>query len=73
MHEHTRKIRIIAATGIVAAAVLATGSAGAAKAPATTQPTEAKGITQIVRLPGPNGDEIYVRLVDGVQRGLAMR
>ena len=74
MQKHSTKIRIIAATGIIAAAALATGSAGATKAPATTHPTKVKGIAQLVQLqPAREGEETYVWIVDGVQRGLAMR
>jgi hypothetical protein len=70
MHTH----RTVAATGIVAAAVLATGSTASTKAPTRTQPEQARQLARLDAVPsGRDGDETYVWIVDGVQRGMAFR
>jgi hypothetical protein len=74
MHAPSRRIRTIGATGIVAAAVLATGSPASTKTPTSTQPVNAKQIAQLVQLQSDqDGGGTYVWMVNGVQRGLAFR
>jgi hypothetical protein len=73
MHAPSRRIGTIAATAVVAAAVLATGSAASTK-PASIQPVNAKQVAQLVQLQADrDGDETYVWIVNGVQRGMAFR
>jgi hypothetical protein len=71
MQAPSRKIRTLAATSVVAIAVLATGSSASTKTPA--EPA-AKQSAQLVRIESDrDGGETYVWMVDGVQRGLAFR
>jgi hypothetical protein len=73
MHAHSR-IRTFALTGIVAAAVLASGSPASTKAPTRTQPAQAKQLARLDSIQtGRDGDETYVWMVDGVQRGIPFR
>ena len=74
MQAHNQRIRAFAAVGVAAAAVLATGSPANTKTPATTQPVNAKQGAQLVRLQADrDGDQVYVWMVNGVQRGMAFR
>ena len=71
MHKHSK--RVFAAVSVVAVAVLATASAGSTN-PATTHPVSVKQGAQLVQLaPDRGSDEVYVWIVNGTQRGLAMR
>ena len=70
MQAHSR-IRTFALTGIVATAVLATGSSASTT---RTQPAQAKQLAQLGSVQtGRDGDETYFWMVDGVQRGMAFR
>jgi hypothetical protein len=73
MHNDSRRIRIVAATGVLAAAVLATGSAANTKTPTGTRVAPAKPTVELVRIQSDlyNGD-VYTWKVNGVPRGLPM-
>lgn len=74
MQVHSRSFRAFAATGVVAAAVLATSSAASTKTPTRTHPTEAKQAAQLIQLRADrDGGDTYVWMVNGVQRGMAFR
>ena len=72
MQAHTTRIRTLAASGVVAVAVLVVGSAGAAKTPTNTVRTNQTG--QLGSYGSDrDGGEIYVWMVNGVQRGIPFR
>ena len=74
MQAHSSRIRTFALTGIVAAAVLATGAPASTKAPTRTQPAQARQLAELDSVQsGRDGDETYVWMVDGVQQGIPFR
>jgi hypothetical protein len=74
MQAHSTRIRTFAVAGIVAAAVLATGSPASTKSPTRTQPQQARQLAQLDSVqPGRDGDETYIWMVNGVRRGIPFR
>ena len=72
MQDHSKRIRIVAVSGVLAAAVLATGSAANTKTP-TSRVAPANPTAELVRIQSdPYGGDVYIWNVNGVQRGLAM-
>jgi len=72
MQDHSRRIRILAASGVLAAAVLATGSAANTKTPTGTRVAPAKPTAELVKIQSDLDGDVYIWKVNGVQRGLAM-
>jgi len=73
MQDHSRRIRILAASSVLAAAVLATGSAANTKTPTGTRVGPAKPTAELVRIQSDlYGGDVYIWKVNGVQRGLPM-
>ena len=73
MHDHSRRIRIVAVSGVLAAAVLATGSAANTKTSTGTRVAPAKPTAELVRIQSdPYGGDVYVWKVNGLQRGPTM-
>ena len=73
MQDHTKRIRIVAVSGVLAAAVLATSSAANTKTPTGTSVAPAKPTAELVRIQSdPYGGDVYIWKVNRVQRGLAM-
>jgi len=74
MQGHATRIRIVAATGVLAAAVLATGSVANNQTPTDTKLAPAKAAKELVRLQStPDGADVYIWTVNGVQRGVAFQ
>jgi hypothetical protein len=72
MQGHSKRIRIIALAGVLAAAVLATGSAANAKTP-TGRVVPPKPTAELVRIQSDLfGGDVYIWKVNGVQHGLPM-
>jgi len=73
MQSHSRRIGILAASGVLAAAVLATGSAANTKTPTGTRVAPAKPTAELVRIQSDSySGDVYIWKVNGVQRGLPM-
>jgi len=72
MQGHSRRNRILTASGVIAVAVLATSSAANTKTPTTTKLAPAKAELVLIQSYG-YGDDVYIWKVNGIQRGLPMR
>ena len=72
MQRHSRRNCILAASGVLAVAVLATSSAANTKTPTSTELAPAKAELVLLQSYG-YGDDVYIWKVNGIQRGLPMR
>jgi hypothetical protein len=73
MQNQSKRIRIFVVSGVIAAAVLVTGSAASTKTPTGTRVAPAKPTAELIRIQSdPYGGDVYVWKVNGVQRGLPM-
>jgi hypothetical protein len=73
MQVHSRSIRILAATGVIAVTALAAASPGNARTTPIPKPTAAKQTAAVLTLRVDRDGEWYVFLVNGAPRGLAFR
>ena len=71
MQSNSRRIRTLAASGVLAVAVLTTAAAASAKTPTGIRLEPAKPAAQLLRLhPDRYDGERYIWTVNGVQRGV---
>lgn len=73
MQSHNRRFRILAASGVAAAAVLTTGAAANTKRATGARVAPATPTVELVRIHSATYGEIYAWTVNGVQRGVAFQ